>query len=46
MGHSKYYEKIKTYYDEHWWNETKVRNAVDKGYITEEEYEEIVGIKY
>lgn len=46
MEHSKYFEKVKKYYDEGFWNDIRVRNAVLKGWITEEEFEEITGIKY
>lgn len=43
---SKMYEKIKRYYDTGLWSETRVRNMVIKGVITEEEYESIVGEPY
>lgn len=46
MGHSKNFEKIKKYYDEGFWNEARVRNAVVKGMITEAEFAEIIGIEY
>lgn len=46
MEHSKNFEKIKKYYDEGFWNETRVRNAVVKGWITKEEFTEITGIEY
>lgn len=46
MEHSKNFEKIKKYYDEGFWNEARVRNAVVKGYITEIEFQEIVGVDY
>lgn len=46
MEHSKQFEKIKRYYDEGFWNETRVRNAVIKGAITEAEFQEICGIDY
>ena len=39
--HSKQFEKIKRYYDEGFWNDARVRNAVVKGWITEEEFTEI-----
>jgi len=41
-----WYQKIKEYYDKGLWNITMVRNAVIKGKITEEEYEQITGEKY
>ena len=44
--HSKHFEKVKNYYDTGLWNKTRVRNAVIKNWITEEEYEEIVGESY
>ena len=44
--HSRYFEKVKNYYDMKVWNETRVRNAVVKGWITEEEFEEITGEEY
>lgn len=43
MEHSPKYEKIKSYYQMGFWTEKMVKNAVKKGVITEEEYEEIVG---
>lgn len=45
MSSSKF-EKVKRYYDSGLWNKTMVRNAVVKGWITENEYEEIVGEPY
>lgn len=46
MEHSKDFEKIKHWYDEGMWNKSMVKNAVKKGKITAEEYEEITGEKY
>lgn len=46
MEHSPKFEKVKGYYDKGLWNEEMVRNAVVKGWITEEEYREIVGEDY
>lgn len=43
---SKMYEKIKAYYDSGLWNKTRVYNMVDKGVITEEEYQLITGELY
>lgn len=37
------YNKVKEYYDKGLWNKKAVRNAVIKGWITEEEYREIIG---
>lgn len=43
---SKLYEKIKSYYDTGLWSETRVKNMVIKGFITKEEYKNIVGKDY
>jgi hypothetical protein len=40
------YDKIKYYYDNEYWDVTRVKNAVDKEAITEEEYQEITGFTY
>lgn len=40
------YEKIKNYYVNGFWDETRVRNMVVKGVITKEEYRLIVGKDY
>lgn len=45
-GYSRNYEKVKRYYDGGYWNETRLKNAVAKGWITGNEYEEITGNKY
>lgn len=49
--HSKKFEKIKEFYNtvidgERLWDIEKVRNAVIKGAITEDEFEEITGESY
>lgn len=44
--HSIHYEKVKNYYEKGLWGITAVRNAVEKNWITIEEYEEIVGESY
>ncbi|MBQ7562773.1 MAG: XkdX family protein [Lachnospiraceae bacterium] len=44
--HSKKYEKVKSYYDRGLWTIEMVRNAVAKGWITEEEFFEITGEDY
>lgn len=44
--HSKDFEKIKRYYDNRFWTKKMVKNAVVKGKITAEEYEEITGDPY
>ena len=43
---SKKYSTVKNYYDKGLWTARAVHNAVDKGWITAEEYEEIVGAPY
>jgi uncharacterized XkdX family phage protein len=40
------FEKIKRGYEEGLWTKAMVRNAVKKGKITAEQYEEIVGEPY
>lgn len=37
------YTKVKKYYDAGLWTEKMCRNAVTKGWITEEEFHEITG---
>lgn len=44
--HSKNFEKVKAYYDTGRWDEYRVSEAVKKGWITAEEYEEITGQPY
>ena len=44
--HSAKFEKVKSYYDKGLWNKQMVANAVVKGWITAEEYAEIVGEPY
>ena len=39
-------EKVKQYYEKGLWDKSRVRNAVIKGWITVEEYENIVGVQY
>lgn len=43
---SKYFDMIYNYYKLGVWDIEKVQNAVVKGYITEEEFEEITDIPY
>ena len=43
---SKYYNLVKKNYDNGFWSIDKVRNAVVKGWITIDEYEEITGEVY
>ena len=44
--HSENFEKVKRFYILKVWNETRVRNAVKRGWITEEEFTEITGNDY
>lgn len=51
MNHSKKFDKVRNYYNtivngERLWNENRVRNAVVKEWITEEEFKEITGEDY
>jgi len=43
---SKKFATVKAAYDRGSWNKTMVKNAVVKGWITEEEYLEITGEVY
>lgn len=43
---SKYYNLVKKNYDNGFWSIDKVRDAVVKGWITVDEYEEITGEVY
>lgn len=40
------YEKIKNYYQLGLWSKERVRNMVEKGVISEEEYMSITGKEY
>ncbi len=44
--HSEKFELVKEYYDNGRWKKKAVKNAVVKGWITAEEYEEITGEVY
>ena len=46
LEHSAKFETVKRYYVLKVWNETRVRNAVEKSWITPEEFEEITGKSY
>lgn len=46
MKHSSHYEQVKRYFVLKLWNETRLRNAVVKGWITKEEFAEITGVTY
>ena len=43
---SEKFEKVKKYYDSGLWNEKMVRNAVEKKWVTAEEFEMMTGVKY
>lgn len=43
---SRMFNKIKSWYDHGLWSKEQVRNAVEKGQITEEEYKIITGEDY
>ena len=43
MEHSKNYDKVKGFYNRKLWDLTRVRNAVVKGWITEEEFADFIG---
>lgn len=44
--HSPNFDKVKGYYDRGLWDISRVRKAVEKGWITEEEFQEITGEPY
>ena len=44
--HSKMFDKIKGWYESGAWSKAWVHNAVEKGKITAEEYQEITGEVY
>ena len=46
MEHSSNYEKVRGYYSMKLWTETRVRNAVKMGWITQAAFEEITGKAY
>jgi uncharacterized XkdX family phage protein len=43
MEHSPKFELIKSYYDAGLWTAERVLNMVVKGWITQDEYNEIIG---
>lgn len=45
MNHSPKFDKVKNYYDSGLWGKNRVWQAVVKGWITEVEYWEIVGLE-
>lgn len=44
--HSEKFQMIKDFYDRGQWKKKAVKNVVNRGWITAEEYEEIVGEPY
>lgn len=46
VKHSPKFYKVKTYYDNGLWKISRVREAVVKDWITEEEFKEITGEEY
>lgn len=44
--HSEKFDLVNKYYKTHLWTEQQTRNAVAKGWITEDEFEEITGARY
>lgn len=46
VEHSPKYDKVKDYYNKGLWKVSRVREAVVKGWITEEEFKEITGEDY
>ena len=40
------YEKLKMYYDSGLWDDKRLKNAVIKKWITEEEFKNITGYSY
>lgn len=46
LEHSPKFELVKSYYDSGFWKKKAVRNAVGKGWIRADEYEEITGEVY
>lgn len=45
-AHSKNFAKVKSFYDQGLWSESRVRDAVGKAWITEAEFKEITGKNY
>lgn len=46
MEHSKNYQKVKDYFINKFWDINRVSKAVEKGWITPREFEEITGETY
>lgn len=45
VQHSEHFAEVKGYFDDGFWNKSRVRAAIGK-WITPEEYEEITGESY
>ena len=43
---SEFAKKVKGYYELGLWNDTRMKNAVEKGALTQEEYQAITGKDY
>ena len=46
MKSSKYFDIVKNNYDKGYWSISRVRDAVEKGWIAEKEYKIITGKDY
>lgn len=46
MVHSNHYNRVKGYFCMKMWNEARVRDAVEMGWITQSEFTEITGKTY
>lgn len=46
MEYSEKFDVVKRYYDLQVWDKVRVKHAVEKHWITEEEFEKITGVKY
>lgn len=43
---SRKFEKVKSYHERRLWTKEQVENAVKKGWITEDEFFDITGVRY
>ena len=43
---SEFAEKVKRYYELGLWTDSRVRNAVEKGALTDDEYKAVTGKEY
>lgn len=46
MAKKSKFEMVKNFYDNGLWKEKRVRDAVEKGWISANEYETIIGERY